>query len=70
MTSLVIHSDTEILGGSPVFLNTRVPVRILLEYFEGGDSIEDFLKDYPSVSRNQAIAFLELVNSKLNIIND
>lgn len=70
MKNLIMHSDTEILGGIPVFFDTRVPVRILLEYFEGGDSIDDFLTDYPSVSKNQALSFLELVSSKLNIIND
>jgi uncharacterized protein (DUF433 family) len=55
----IIHSDPEILGGTPVFVGTRVPVRILLDYLEGGDPLEDFLDNYPSVSREQAVAFLE-----------
>ncbi|HEY0157731.1 MAG TPA: DUF433 domain-containing protein [Thermoanaerobaculia bacterium] len=55
----IIHSDPEILGGTPVFVGTRVPVRILLDYLEGGDPLEEFLDNYPSVSREQAVAFLE-----------
>ena len=55
----IIHSDPEILGGTPVFVGTRVPVRILLDYLEGGEPLEEFLDNYPSVSREQAIAFLE-----------
>jgi uncharacterized protein (DUF433 family) len=55
----IIHSDPEILGGTPVFVGTRVPVRILLDYLEGGESLEEFLDNYPSVSREQAVAFLE-----------
>ena len=46
-------------GGTPVFIGTRVPVRILLDYLEGGDPLEEFLDNYPSVSREQAVAFLE-----------
>ena len=55
----IIHSDPEILGGTPVFVGTRVPVRILLDYLEGGEPLEEFLDNHPSVSREQAIAFLE-----------
>ena len=55
----IIHSDPDILGGTPVFVGTRVPVRILLDYLEGGDPLEEFLENYPSVSRDQAVAFLE-----------
>lgn len=55
----IIHSDPDILGGTPVFVGTRVPVRILLDYLEGGDPLEEFLDNYPSVSREQAVAFLE-----------
>jgi len=55
----IIHSDPEILGGTPVFVGTRVPVRILLDYLEGGEPLEEFLDNYPSVSREQAVAFLE-----------
>jgi uncharacterized protein (DUF433 family) len=55
----IIHSDPEILGGTPVFVGTRVPVRILLDYLEGGEPLEEFLENYPSVSRQQAVGFLE-----------
>lgn len=55
----IVHSDPEIVSGEPVFVGTRVPVRNLLDYLEGGDSLEDFLENFPSVSREQAIAFLE-----------
>ncbi len=57
---LVVHSDPEILGGTPVFVGTRVPVKTLYEYLEGGDSLDEFLNDFPSVRRDQAIAALEL----------
>jgi len=55
----IIHSDPEILGGTPVFVGTRVPVQALLDFLEGGDTIEEFLDNYPGVSREQAVAFLE-----------
>ncbi len=55
----IVHSDPEIMSGVPVFVGTRVPVRNLLDYLEGGDSLEEFLENFPSVSRDQAIAFLE-----------
>lgn len=56
----VVHSDPEILGGTPVFVGTRVPVKNLYDYLEGGDSLDDFLEDFPSVTREQAVATLEL----------
>lgn len=55
----IVHSDPEILGGTPVFVGTRVPVRILLDYLEGGEPLEEFLDNYPSVTREQAVSFLE-----------
>lgn len=55
----VIHSDPEILGGTPVFVGTRVPVRALIDYFEGGHSLTEFLDDFPTVKREQAVAALE-----------
>jgi len=70
MTHSIITRDPEILGGTPVFAGTRVPVRILLEHFEAGDRIDDFLDDYPTVTREQAHAFLELVIANLPIIDD
>src|SRR5438477_11304237 len=56
----VIHSDPDILGGIPVFVGTRVPVKTLYDYLEGGDSLDEFLNDFPSVTREYAIAALEL----------
>jgi len=55
----IVHSDPEIMSGEPVFVGTRVPVRNLLDYLEGGDTLEEFLEDFPSVARDQAVAFLE-----------
>ncbi|MEK6375536.1 MAG: DUF433 domain-containing protein [Acidobacteriota bacterium] len=55
----IVHSDPETLGGTPVFVGTRVPVQALLDYLEGGDTIEEFLDNFPGVSREQAVAFLE-----------
>ena len=57
---LIVHRDPEILGGTPVFVGTRVPVKILFDYLEAGDSLEVFLDQFPSVRREQAIAALEL----------
>ena len=55
----VVHSDPNILGGTPVFVGTRVPVDALIDFLEGGDTIEDFLENYLGVSREQVFAFLE-----------
>ena len=55
----VVHSDPEILGGTPVFVGTRVPVKTLYDYLEAGDTLDEFLNDFPSVRREQAIAALE-----------
>jgi len=54
-----IHSDPDILGGTPVFVGTRVPARTLLDYLEAGDSLDEFLDDFPTVTRVQAVAALE-----------
>ena len=59
MESPRVVSDPEILGGTPVFAGTRVPVRVLFEHLEAGDSIETFLQDFPSVSRKLAVQVLE-----------
>ena len=58
----VIHSDPDILGGTPVFAGTRVPFRNLIDYLEWGYSIDEFLDSFPSVSRDQAIAALEVAH--------
>jgi uncharacterized protein (DUF433 family) len=55
----VVHSDSEILGGTPVFVGTRVPVQSLVDYLEGGYSVDEFLDNFPSVRREQVNAFLE-----------
>jgi uncharacterized protein (DUF433 family) len=61
MTDLnsIIHSDPDIHSGDPVFVGTRVPVRTLMDYIEGGDNLDVFLDNFPSVTREQAVAFLE-----------
>ena len=64
MTS-VVHSDPDILGGTPVFIGTRVPVRTLLDYLAAGDSLEEFLDHFPTVSPDQAVAALEEANDLL-----
>ena len=62
----IIHSDPEILGGTPVFVGTRVPLKNLIDYLEAGDSLDKFLDAFPSVSREQAIAALELAREILS----
>lgn len=61
----VVHSDSEILGGTPVFRGTRVPVRNLMDYLKAGDSLEVFLDAFPSVTREQAVAALEMAREAL-----
>lgn len=63
----IIHTDPEILSGTPVFVGTRVPARTLLDYLEAGDSLDDFLLDFPSVSREHAIAALEEAAEALGV---
>jgi uncharacterized protein (DUF433 family) len=58
-TTSVVKIDPEILSGTPCFAGTRVPARTLIDYLEGGDSLESFLEDFPTVSREQAVALLE-----------
>lgn len=67
MTSIsrVVHSDPDILGGTPVFVGTRVPMKTMLDYLEAGDSLDEFLDHFPSVSREQAVAVLELAKEML-----
>ena len=55
----IIHSDPEIMGGTPVFVGTRVPLQNLIDYLEGGESVEDFLDGFPTVKREQVIAVIE-----------
>jgi uncharacterized protein (DUF433 family) len=58
-TSSVVKIDPEIMGATPCFAGTRVPARTLIDYLEGGDTLGDFLEDFPTVSRDQAVALLE-----------
>ncbi len=66
--SSVVHSDPEILGGTPIFVGTRVPLQALIDYLEGGHSLEEFLDDFPTVSREVAVAALE--QAKAHLIAD
>lgn len=61
----IIDKDSDILGGTPVFRGTRVPVQALLDYLEGGQTIDEFLDDFPTVTIKTAVAALELANSLL-----
>jgi uncharacterized protein (DUF433 family) len=62
---LIITRDPEVMGGTPVFRGTRVPVQTLLDYLEGGETIADFLEGFPSVSREQVVGFLEQAKDRL-----
>lgn len=64
-TPHIIHSDPDILGGTPVFCGTRVPLRTLLDYLEASDSLDEFLQDFPSVTRDQAVAIAFLHGHRL-----
>jgi uncharacterized protein (DUF433 family) len=59
MKEPIITSTADVMGGAPVFAGTRVPVQILMDYLKGGESVDDFLEGFPTVSREQVIAFLE-----------
>ena len=61
----VIQSTKDVLGGEPVFRDTRVPVRTFIEYLEAGDRLNDFLRDYPTVTKQQVIEVLELAKKDL-----
>lgn len=61
----IVQSDPEIMGGTPVFVGTRVPLQNLIDALEGGDSIDDFLEGFPTVARSQAIAVIEAGQLKM-----
>jgi uncharacterized protein (DUF433 family) len=61
----IIHTDPQILSGTPVFVGTRVPAQTLFDYLEGGDTLDEFLKQFPSVTRDQAVAALELARDSV-----
>jgi uncharacterized protein (DUF433 family) len=65
MNGPVIHSDPEILSGTPVFVGTRVPVKSLFDYLEGGETLDEFLHQFPSVAREQATAAIELARDSV-----
>jgi uncharacterized protein (DUF433 family) len=74
MEARVINIDPEILGGTPVFFGTRVPIKNLFDYLESGDSIETFLEDFDGVSKYQVVKILEmsqkLIETSANILNE
>jgi uncharacterized protein (DUF433 family) len=61
----IVSRNPEVMSGTPVFYGTRVPVQILLDYLEGGESIDDFLDGFPTVTREQVIAFLEEAKDRI-----
>ena len=61
----LITSSPDVLGGTPVFAGTRMPAQTLIEYLEGGETIDDFLQGFPTVSRDQVIAFLEEAKTRM-----
>ncbi|TRX45779.1 DUF433 domain-containing protein [Fulvivirga sp. M361] len=67
MSNQLLTISPEVLGGTPVFFNTRVPVKNLFDYLKGGDSLKDFLTDFPSVSKEQALKVLSLAENILTI---
>ena len=62
MNTTIIVRDPEVMGGTPVFRGTRVPLQNLIDYLKGGSSIEEFLDDFPTVSREDALAVIEQAN--------
>ena len=65
MKQSVVSRDPEVMGGAPVFCGTRVPVQTLLDYLEAGETIDQFLEGFPSVTREQVISFLEQAKDRL-----
>lgn len=64
-TAPAVHSDPQIMGGTPVFVGTRVPFQTLLDYLESGDPLAEFLEDFPTVTREQAVSALEQAKDAL-----
>lgn len=63
--SAIITASEDVMSGTPVFAGTRVPVQTLLDYLKAGDSIDDFLEGFPTVKREQVIAFLEAAQAQI-----
>jgi len=66
----VIEVDPEKLSGTPVFRDTRVPIRNFFDYLEGGDTVEDFLDDFPTVEGEQVMALFALIKERLGLVED
>ena len=65
MAKPIVTSSPDILGGTPVFTGTRVPIQTLIDYLEGGESIDEFLRGFPTVNREQIVAFLEEAKARV-----
>ena len=65
MNDPIITASPDVMGGTPVFAGTRVPVQTLLDYLKGGESIGDFLEGFPTVSREQVVAFLQQAEEQI-----
>jgi uncharacterized protein (DUF433 family) len=65
MAQSIVTSSPDILSGTPVFAGTRVPVQTLIDYLEGGETIDDFLAGFPTVRRGQVVAFLEEATARM-----
>jgi uncharacterized protein (DUF433 family) len=65
MNGIIVSRNSDIMGGAAVFAGTRVPVQTLLDYLEAGETIDDFLAGFPSVTRSQVVAFLEDAKDRL-----
>lgn len=73
MNTKSINIDPEIMGGTPVFLGTRVPIQTLFDYFKGGDSLQQFLDDFPTVNKDIALEVIHIAEklvSKADLLNE
>lgn len=70
MTDSIISRDPNVVGGTAVFSGTRVPIKALFDYLEAGDNLEEFLDDFPSVGRDQALGLLELARTNLTDVDE
>jgi uncharacterized protein (DUF433 family) len=61
----VVSIDNDVMGGTPVFVGTRVPVQSLFDYLEGGETVDEFLRQFPSVDRKQAVAALQMAQDSI-----
>lgn len=68
MGSVFIQTNADVMGGTPVFSGSRVPVRTLVEYLQAGETIDDFLEGFPTVGRDKVLAFLDAVERKASLL--